>query len=55
MTKSELEAAFEVPVANHGFMTAKYQSIFLPTVDYSEHESSMKLSMADNEALYSEI
>lgn len=55
MTKADLEAAFEMPIANHGFISAKYQSLSLPTLNYSDHESSMKLSMGENEAQYSEI
>ena len=55
MTKADLEATFEMPIANHGFISAKYQSLSLPTLNYSEHESSMKLSMGENEAQYSEI
>ena len=50
MTKADLEAAFEMPIANHGFISAKYQSLSLPTLNYSDHESSMKLSMEENEA-----
>ena len=37
MTKADLEAAFDKPIANHGFISAKYQSLILPTMDYSEH------------------
>ena len=55
MTKEQLKAAAERPIANHGFISAKYQTLSLPTLNYSEHESSMKLSMAENEAQYSEI
>ena len=50
MTKADLEAAFEMPIANHGFISAKYQSLSLPTLNYSDHESSIKLSMGENEA-----
>lgn len=36
-------------------MSAKYDTLILPTIEQSDHLSSEKLSLADIEACYSEL